>query len=187
MHPPEATRRRSGAAGMSLLELLLALSGGLLLVGVMLQAVLAETRGNQQLGERLRQRAMAGRALALISADGARASRLTIGGTGGSSPACGLAGRQVLLHLESGLGTGTGPITYTLGQPPSAIWRGAVLMRCGPAFGLDGEPSAGASLNRVVLDGLQVAGTQAERISGAVVRVTLQGQSRVQGVLADRS
>ena len=70
---------------MSLLELLLALSGGLLLVGVMLQAVLAETRGNQQLGERLRQRAMAGRALALISADGVRASRLTIGGTGGSS------------------------------------------------------------------------------------------------------
>ena len=69
---------------MSLLELLLALSGGLLLVGVMLQAVLAETRDNQQLGERLRQRAMAGRALALISADGARASRLTIGGTGGS-------------------------------------------------------------------------------------------------------
>ena len=169
---------------MSLLELLLALSGGLLLVGVMLQAVLAETRGNQQLGERLRQRAMAGRALALISADGARASRLTIGGTGGGSPACGLAGRQVLLHLEPGVGTG--PITYTLGQPPSAIWRGAVLMRCGPAFGLDGEPSAGASLNRVVLDGLQVAGTRAERISGAVVRVTLQGQSRVQGVLADR-
>jgi hypothetical protein len=62
-----------------------------------------------------------------------------------------------------------------------------VLMRCGPAFGLDGEPSAGASLNRVVLDGLQVAGTRAERISGAVVRVTLQGQSRVQGVLVDRS
>jgi hypothetical protein len=171
---------------MSLLELLLALSGGLLLVGVMLQAVLAEARGNQQLGERLRQRAMAGRALALISADGARASRLTIGGTGGSSPACGLAGRQVLLHLEPGAGAGK-PITYTLGQPPSAIWRGAVLMRCGPAFGLDGEPSAGASLNRVVLDGLQVAGTRAERISGAVVRVSLQGQSRVQGVLADRS
>ena len=38
----------------------------------------------------------------------------------------------------------------------------------------------------MVLDGLQVAGTRAERISGAVVRVTLQGQSRVQGVLADR-
>jgi hypothetical protein len=37
-----------------------------------------------------------------------------------------------------------------------------------------------------VLDGLEVAGTRADRISGAVLRVTLQGQSRVQGVLADR-
>jgi hypothetical protein len=168
---------------MSLLELLLALGAGLLIAGVILQAVLVEARGNQQLGERLRQRAMAGRALALIRTDGARASRLTIGGTDGGSPACGLAGRRVLLHFEAGAG---GPITYTLGKAPSAIWRGAVLMRCGPAFGLDGEPSAGASLNRVVLDGLEAAGTQAERSSAGVVRVTLQGQSRVQGVLADR-
>lgn len=183
--PPAEDIRRRDAAGISLLELLLALSGGLLLLGVMLQAVLMETRGNQQLGERLRQRAMAGRALALISADGARASRLGVGGTGGGSPACGLAGRQVLLHFEAG--PGGAAITYTVGQPPSAIWKGAVLMRCGPAFGLDGEPSAGASLNRVILDGLQLAGTRAERISGAVVRVTLQGPGQVQGMLADRS
>ena len=98
-------------------------------------------------------------------------------------PACNLAGRTLVLHLA----TAAGPITYSLGKPAEPIWRGRVLMRCGPAFGLDGEPSAGASLNRVVLDGLQVAGTRAERISGAVVRVTLQGQSRVQGVLAGRS
>jgi hypothetical protein len=35
-------------------------------------------------------------------------------------------------------------------------------MRCGPAFGLDGEPSRGASQNRVVMDALVPAGFRAE-------------------------
>jgi len=42
-----------------------------------------------------------------------------------------------------------------VGPAPSAIWRGRVLMRCGPAYGLDGRLSAGsAPQNRVVIDGL---------------------------------
>ena len=64
--------------------------------------------------------------------------------------ACGLSGLAVLLHLEGPAGV----ITYTAGAAPSAIWRGQVLMRCGPAFGLHGEPSSGQAQNRVVLDGL---------------------------------
>jgi len=59
------------------------------------------------------------------------------------------------------LQTPAGPITYTVGSPPSAIWRRRVLMRCGPAFGLDGEPSTGAAQNRVLLDGLSVPGLEA--------------------------
>lgn len=34
-------------------------------------------------------------------------------------------------------------------------------MRCGPAFGLDGEPSTGAAQNRVLLDGLTQPGLDA--------------------------
>jgi len=64
---------------------------------------------------------------------------------------CSLAGRIPVLHLH----TGAGPITYPVGAAPSAIWRGRVLMRCGPAFGLDGLISGGSqTLNRVVIDGL---------------------------------
>ncbi|MEB3275497.1 MAG: hypothetical protein VKM92_00900, partial [Cyanobacteriota bacterium] len=142
--------------------------------------LLGELRGSQQLGQRLQQRAMAVRALALLRGEAARASRVAVGGLDGGTAACGLAGRPVLLHLV----LPTGPITYTLGPPPSGIWRGAVLMRCGPAYGLDGEPSAGAAQNRVLLDGLESLGSGAERISPAGVRLTLQGRSRVAAILA---
>ena len=65
---------------------------------------------------------------------------------------CNLAGRQPWLQI---LGIDGSITTYCLGPPPSAIWRGQVLMRCGPAYGLDGQIKAGArSQNRVVLDGL---------------------------------
>ena len=44
---------------------------------------------------------------------------------------------------------------YSLGAAPSAIWRGAVLMRCGPAFDLHGGIRGGSRYqNRVVLDGV---------------------------------
>ena len=45
---------------------------------------------------------------------------------------------------------------YSLGAAPSPIWRGTVLMRCGPAFDLKGQPSAtGQPQNRVVLDAVE--------------------------------
>ena len=66
--------------------------------------------------------------------------------------ACNLAGRQQWLQI---LGADGSITTYSLGSPPSAIWRGQVLMRCGPAYGLDGQIKAGGIFqNRVVLDGL---------------------------------
>ncbi len=167
--------------GFSLPELLLALSTGSLLAAVALQGLVGELRGSQQLGQRLQQRAMAARALELIRSEAARASRVTPKGLGGSTAACGLAGRPVLLHLESALG----PITYTLGQAPSGIWRGDVLMRCGPAYGLDGEASVGAAQNRVLLDGLERQGSSAERISPGVLRLTLAGAGLQQVVLVD--
>lgn len=179
-----AERRRSRTpAGFSLPELLVALGAGLLLLGVSLQGLLAEARGSQRLGERQRQLLQAGRALTLIQAEAARASRLSVGGLGGATAACGLAGRAVLLHLA----LPTGPITYTVGTAPSAIWRGAVLMRCGPAYGLEGEPSAGAAQNRVLLDGLRLAGTEAARLGPGVAQLTLQlERQRLRQVLVAR-
>ena len=51
---------------------------------------------------------------------------------------------------------GSDPVVYSLGPAPSAIWRGDVLMRCGPAFDLHGGIRNGSRYqNRVVLDGVE--------------------------------
>ncbi|WP_398336678.1 prepilin-type cleavage/methylation domain-containing protein [Vulcanococcus sp.] len=141
------------AAGFSLLELLLALGLGLVLSGLMLQALIDEGQNGQRLARLLRERAVQRRALALVKAEVALATAVS------ATPqleahACSLAGRQPVLHLS----TAAGAITYSVGAAPSAIWRGQVLMRCGPAYGLHGQLSAaGPPQNRVVIDGLAAA------------------------------
>ena len=138
------------AAGFSLLELLLALALGLVLSGLMLQGLIDEGQNGQRLARLLRERAVQRRALALVKAEVAMATAVS------ETPqleahACSLAGRQPVLHLS----TAAGAITYSVGAAPSAIWRGQVLMRCGPAYGLNGQLSAaGPPQNRVVIDGL---------------------------------
>ena len=72
-------------------------------------------------------------------------------------------------------------ITYSVGTPPSQIWRGLVLMRCGPAYGLAGEISGGASQNRVVMDGLTSEGLRVETDSSGVVRLRLEQAFRLRG------
>ena len=137
-------------AGFSLVELMLSLSLGMALSGVMLQGLVAEGRHGARFTQLLRERAAQRRTFALVKSDLARASAVS------STPeleqhACGLSGRVPVLHLN----TAAGPITYSVGRAPSSIWRGRVLMRCGPAFGLDGGLSLGSkALNRVVIDGL---------------------------------
>jgi hypothetical protein len=136
--------------GFSLVELMLSLSLGLGLSGVMLQGLMAEGQNGARFSRLLRERAAQRRTLELVKNDVARATAV------GEEPqlelhACGLAGRTPVLHLS----TPAGPITYSVGRAPSTIWRGWVLMRCGPAFGLTGEPSLGSQAqNRVVIDGL---------------------------------
>ena len=155
--PLNSIRRRDdhlGAIrGFSLTELLLALSLGIGLSGTILQLLISESDLGLRVNRLLRERGVQERTLALIRDDVERASRIS------STPqleqhACSLAGRLPVLHLS----TVAGPITYSVGAAPSAIWRGQVLMRCGPAFGLNGEPSPNSqSQNRVLLDGLAVA------------------------------
>jgi prepilin-type N-terminal cleavage/methylation domain-containing protein len=137
-----------GEQGFSLVELLLALVIGCGLSGVLLQALLAEGATSKRFGRLLRERAVAQRTLELVRGDLLQARGLADPSV--LAPACNLAGRSVVLHMA----TSAGPITYSLGKPAEPIWRGRVLMRCGPAFGLYGELSSGATQNRVVLDAL---------------------------------
>ncbi|MEA5391458.1 hypothetical protein VB738_09320 [Cyanobium gracile UHCC 0139] len=106
---------------------------------------------------------------ALLRGDLQRATRVDLAlGTGA---ACALAGRDPVLQLQT---PDPDPITYTVGSPPSPIWRRRVLMRCGPAFVLDGAPSAGAAQNRVLLDGLALPGLEASREPDGLLHLQLR-------------
>jgi prepilin-type N-terminal cleavage/methylation domain-containing protein len=160
--------------GFSLLELLLALVIGCGISGVLLETVLAEGRNSQRFGRALRERAVAQRTLELVRGDLLQASGLADPAT--LAPACNLAGRTVVLHLAPAAGNpAAGPITYSLGKPAEPIWRGRVLMRCGPAYGLHGELGSGTAQNRVVLDGLASSGGFRVQAEGAgVLRLELE-------------
>ena len=146
---PSASHSQA-AAGFTLVELLLALGLGLLVAAWLLEALLAHGSLTAKLVDRLHQREFERRTRRLIE-DDRRIASLATSQPGAEGTACNLAGRQPLLHLQ--LPNGRPAITWSLGSAPSSIWRGQVLMRCGPAYGLDGQPSlTGSWQNRVVLD-----------------------------------
>ncbi|SBO43202.1 prepilin-type N-terminal cleavage/methylation domain-containing protein [Cyanobium sp. NIES-981] len=166
------------APGFTLVELLLALLLGCLLSALMLQCVLSETRSGQRLARLLRERQASQRLLELIRSELQQASAASIGAAAATAlpPACNLGSRPVVLQMQ----TPAGVISYSQGAAPDAIWRGAVLMRCGPAYGLDGQLGSGTSQNRVVLDAL-VADT------GFTVQPSAQGGSALAEVRLRRS
>jgi hypothetical protein len=159
-------------AGLTLVELLLGLSLGMALFVTLLQALLLHSRSSERLVRLVRERGVQRRTLALLRSEILRAERLDLGESPTLQPACSLSGRRPVLHLRTAQGT----ISYTIGSPPSAIWRGQVLMRCGPAYGLDGEPSTGSSQNRVLLDGLASGGFAASRSGPGHLRLQLRQQ-----------
>lgn len=161
-------RGGEGARAFTLPELLLAVAVGLVVTAVVTQGLMRAGQGAQRMALVLRERLMARRTLALLR-DEFGAAQSWQAGTG-SGAACGLGGRTPVVQLEA---EGR-RITYSLGAAPSPIWRGLVLMRCGPAYGLDGELSGGAAQNRVVLDGLAPGGLQVERVAPGLVRVRLR-------------
>jgi hypothetical protein len=166
---------RQWPAGFLLAELLVAVSVGLLLWGVVLQALVAEGRQVERLVWQVRERSQQRRVLALLRNDLQRATQVDL--AQGAGAACGLGGRDPVLKLQ----TPAGPITYTVGSPPSAIWLRRVLMRCGPAFGLDGEPSAGAAQNRVLLDGLSQPGLEAAAEPDGLLHLRLRQEFEPSG------
>lgn len=148
------SRRRNPAClaeGFSLVELLLALSLGMVFSGMALQALVGEGQNTQRFTRLLREREHQRRTFELIRADLERAVHLPPT-PGDPAPACGQAGRSTVLAFSTPEGT----IVYTVGASPSGIWQRQVLMRCGPAYDLHGRVSAGTAFqNRVVIDGLE--------------------------------
>ena len=147
-------RPEPSATGFTLVELLLASALGVVVCGVALQLLIGDAARSSALTETLRLRSLQGRTLALLQMDLAQAGSWQVSPAVDPSWPCSIGERQPLLAITPQ--NGTDPVVYSLGTAPSAIWRGRVLMRCGPAFDLQGQPSRqGAYLNRVVLDGVE--------------------------------
>jgi prepilin-type N-terminal cleavage/methylation domain-containing protein len=144
--------------GFTLIELLLSISLGSMLFVVLLQLIGADLRFGNSMASRLRESAQQRRTLELIRGELAIGSGWTVDPVSSQQWSCGMAGRRPVLaiSLDSyNTQVSSQTIVYSVGTAPSAIWRGQVLMRCGPAYGLDGviRPD-GKAQNRVLIDGL---------------------------------
>ena len=148
--------------GFTLIELLLSLSLGSLLFVVLLQLIGADLRVGNTMASRLRESAQQRRTLELIRGELAMGSGWEVDPTPSHHWTCGMAGRQPVLAISldpSNSQVSSQTIVYSVGAAPSPIWRGQVLMRCGPAYGLDGAiRPGGQAQNRVLIDGLPKEG-----------------------------
>ena len=157
-------RKRAIFIGMALaagLRILFAITAtyllaikGILLVGAALQLLIGEARSSHHLAQRFLLRSLQRRTLRLVRDDLASAANWELDPDVTSAWPCPLGRRQPLLAIHPR--NGGSPVVYSLGAAPSPIWRGTVLMRCGPAVDLRGQPSAsGQPQSRVVLDAVE--------------------------------
>jgi hypothetical protein len=158
----------SGAKGFSLVELLLALGLALMICGGIAKMQVCLQHSADLAMRVMRERRFQDRALELIRSDVLRSQAIALNGA--ESGPCGLGGRRSVLALRTEAGT----IVYSQGSAPGAIWRGEVLMRCGPAFSLTGAVSLGEFQNRVLLDGLQSDGFTAQSPDGIRLQLRLK-------------
>ena len=144
--------------GFTLIELLLSISLGSMLFVVFLHLIGADLRLGSSMASRLRESAQQRRTLELIRGELAIGSSWTVDPAPSHQWSCGMTGRQPVLAISldsSSTEVSSQVIVYSVGAAPSAIWRGQVLMRCGPAYGLDGAiRQGGKAQNRVLIDGL---------------------------------
>jgi type II secretory pathway pseudopilin PulG len=171
----ESPNRPREAGAFSLPELLMALALALVVATVVVRGLMGAGHAGERLALLMRERLVQRRTLALLSAEVGAAQSWAVGTGVGAE--CGLGGRTPVLQLEA---EGR-RITYSLGTAPSAIWRGRVLMRCGPAYGLWGELSAGAAQNRVILDAMAPQGLRVEQEAPGVVRLRLRQELPLSG------
>ena len=147
------------APGFTLLELLLALSLGTLFCVLVLRLVGADLRLGRLTAMRLSETSRQRRSLQLIREELGLADGWMVNPPVSNRWSCRMRGRRPVLAIATQLddpqARGAGAIVYSVGSAPDAIWRGQVLMRCGPAYSLDGLPNVrGAFQNRVLLDAL---------------------------------
>ena len=158
MNTPSRPKRQLPAAGFTLVELLLAAALGTLLCGGLLQLLLGDLRLSAALAQRLQARRQQQQVLTLIRAERDLGYGVIANPDPSQSWPCTLAGRRAVLAIAlspSDPGAESQAIIYSVGAAPSPIWRGQVLMRCGPAYGLDGRIDPESQFqNRVVLDDL---------------------------------
>ena len=178
-------------SGFTLVELMLSLSLGSLLFVVLLQLIGADLRLGNTMASRFRESAQQRRTLELIRDELAIGSGWEVDPVISNQWPCGMAGREPVLAigLESSKSqASTQTIVYSVGAAPSPIWRGQVLMRCGPAYGLDGVIRPwGKAQNRVLIDGLPREGLgfearqdpQSKVLHLALEQESLAGSSRL--------
>jgi prepilin-type N-terminal cleavage/methylation domain-containing protein len=172
---PRDTRR----SGFTVVELLVTLLLGGLVSAAALQLLVGDLRQVGRLGRWLRERQAGERTLALLRDELQRAEWVSLEAGAAPLPAdCSLAGRRFVLQLAGRTAAGTpAAVLVTAGEAPSSIWRGDVLMRCGPAYGLDGTWSTGAAVPRVLIDALPAeAGFTVSGSAPGVLRLQLERQ-----------
>ena len=176
--------RNHADQGFTLVELMLVALLGCLICGVAFQLLFAETRQGGSLAESLQLKQWQRRTLELVKGDLERASTWRIDPDPSGSWPCALAGRQPKLAITPR--DGSDLVLYSLGPAPSAIWRGSVLMRCGPAFDLHGGIRSGSRYqNRVVLDAVE--SFQLQQPSGLpVLQMQLEQRTRRGGRVRSR-
>lgn len=144
--------------GFTLVELMLSISLAMLFVAMALGVITKDLALGNSMAQRLRERGLQQRSLNLIKEDLARGHGWMVDPPYSNRWPCPLAGRRSVLAIATASDDPEArgrAIVYSVGSAPSPIWRRQVLMRCGPAFGLNGEPNfAGSFLNRVLIDGL---------------------------------
>ncbi len=144
--------------GFSLIELMLSLSLGSVLFLLLIQWIGVDLQLGSTMATRLRESALQRRTLELIRDELALGSDWSVDPQPSMGWPCAMAGRRPVLAISlepSSESIALNSIIYSVGPAPSPIWRGQVLMRCGPAYGLDGAVRAGGkALNRVLVDGL---------------------------------
>ena len=156
-------------SGFTLIELLLSLSLGSMLFVVLLQLIGFDLRLGNSMASRMRESAQQRHTLELIRGELAIGSGWDVDPVVSNQWSCGMAGRKPVLAIyldSSNNQVSSQTIVYSVGAAPSPIWRGQVLMRCGPAYGLDGViRSEGRAQNRVLIDALpkEVLGFQARQ------------------------
>jgi len=147
------------APGFTLLELLLALSLGTLFGALVLRMLGADLQLGRAMAVRLSETSRQRRSLKLIREELGLAFGWMVNPSVSNRWPCRMSGRRPILAIatqpDDSQARGEGAIVYSVGSAPDAIWRGQVLMRCGPAYSLDGVPNVrGAFQNRVLLDAL---------------------------------